>query len=127
MRGLLERLALALAVTALAVTALAAPAAAVSSAHRCTVVEGGKLPADTGGPEALCAAVEQAIASAAPGVPYKAEIRVLSRARLAAILVVGGRTLPQQNFAIMDRELNRGAIERFAQSLGAEVAKAHSH
>ena len=122
MRGFLERLALVLAVAGLAV-----PAQAVNSGRPCTVVEGDKLPAGTGGPEAVCTAVERAVASAAPNVTYKVEIRVLSRTRLAAVLVVDGRTLPQQNFAIMDRELNRPAIERFAQSLAAEVAKAHSH
>ena len=43
---------------------------------------------------------------------------------LGTILVVNGRTLPEQNFAVMDRELNPGAIRRFAESLAGEVAKA---
>jgi hypothetical protein len=110
----------------LAGIALPASSVAMSAPAPCSVVEGDKLPPETGGPDALCAAVERAVASAAPGVRYKAEIRVLSRARLAAVLVVDGHTLPQQNFAVMDRDLNRGAIERFAQALAAEVAKAHS-
>lgn len=96
----------------------------MSASAACRVVEGDKLPPDTGGPDALCAAVEKAVASAAPGVRYKAKIRVVSRNRLAAVLVVEGRPVPQQNFAIMDQDLNRAAIERFAQALAAEVAKA---
>ena len=72
----------------------------------------------------LCSEIERAISSAAPGVPYRVQIKVLSPSRLTASLVVNGRTLPEQHFAIMDRELNRGAIERFAHLLALEVAKA---
>jgi hypothetical protein len=38
--------------------------------------------------------------------------------------VVNGRTLPEQKFAVMDRDLNPASIQRFAQSLATEVAKA---
>jgi hypothetical protein len=107
----------------LATPALSAPPAAVSSSRHCSVVDGDKLPPDVGGPEAVCAAVERAIAAAAPKVRYKAEVRVLSPSRLAANLVVNGQALPQQSFAIMDRKLNRGAIDRFANALAAEIAK----
>lgn len=107
----------------LTAAALAAPADAMSSGLHCSVVEGDKLPAEAGGPESLCAAVERAVASAAPNVRYTAEITVISPSRLAATLVVNGQTLPRQNFAIMDSKLNNGAIERFANSLAAEIAK----
>jgi hypothetical protein len=117
MRSILEPLALLLA------AAVTMPVSAMSASRHCTVVEGDKLPAGTGGPNGLCAAVERAIASAAPNVRYTAEIRVISPSRLAATLVVNGQTLPQQNFAIMDSKLNSGAIGRFANSLAAEVAK----
>ena len=90
----------------------------------CQVVGDQMLPPSSGGGAAVCAEIEQAISSAAPNVAYTAEITVLSPSRLAAALVVNGRRLPEQRFAIMDRELNRGAIERFARSLAAEVAKA---
>lgn len=39
------------------------------------------------------------------------------------MLVVNGRTLPDQNFAVMDRELNQDSIRRFAGALATEVAK----
>jgi hypothetical protein len=60
----------------------------------------------------------------APAARYSAKVTVISRSRLAATLIVNGRALPEQKFAIMDRELNAGAIERFAHSLAAEIAKA---
>jgi hypothetical protein len=39
------------------------------------------------------------------------------------LLTVNGRILPEQKFAVMDRDLNPQSIERFAQSLAAVVAK----
>jgi hypothetical protein len=103
----------------------AAPAdLAVSAPPRCHVTGGEKLTAKTAGADAICSAVEKAIASAAPNATYRAEIKVLSPSRLAAILVVNGRTLPEQKFAVMDRDLNPASIQRFAQSLATEVAKA---
>ena len=94
------------------------------STHRCAFIGSEKLPAQTGGENAVCAEVERAITSLAPNVSYSAEIKVLARSRLAATLVVNGRTLPEQKFAIVDRDLDSPAIRRFAQSLASEVAKA---
>lgn len=108
----------------LSATIACAPAHATSSSAQCSVVAGQKLLAGSGGAPAVCSDVERAIASVAPGVRYEARISALSSSRLAAILVVNGRTLPEQHFAIMDRELNRAAVERFAHSLAIEVAKA---
>lgn len=112
--------------TALGLAAVAATghASAMSSTSHCTVIAGEKLPAASGGAGELCNAVERAIGSAAPHIPYKAQITVVSPARLSATLVVNGHALPEQKFAIMDRELNPGAIERFANSLAKVVAKA---
>ena len=95
-----------------------------SSSLRCQVVGGEKLPAASGGSKAVCAEIERAVAELAPGTHYRADVIVLSKSRLAATLVVNGRTLPEQKFAIMDSDLNAGAIQRFAHSLAAEVAKA---
>ena len=91
---------------------------------RCQVIGSEKLPAGSGGTKAVCAEVERAVAELAPRAHYSAEVTVLSKSRLAATLVVNGRTLPEQKFAIMDSDLNAGAIQRFARSLAAEVAKA---
>ena len=95
----------------------------MNSDRHCSVVDGDKLPAAVGGAEGLCAALERAAASAAPGARYTAEVRVLSASRLSAIVVVNGKTLPQQNFAIMDSKLNSSAVERFARSVAEEIAK----
>jgi hypothetical protein len=57
-------------------------------------------------------------------VAYRAEVRALSASRLSATLTVNGRVLPEQNFARMDRELDRPAFERFAEALAEQVAKA---
>jgi hypothetical protein len=112
----------------LAIALTPAGAAAMSpsgkASVRCHVVGSEKLPRTSGGASAICAEVERAVAAVAPAARYSAEVKVLSRSKLAATLVVNGRTLPEQNFAIMDRELNPGAIERFARSLAAEIAKA---
>ena len=91
---------------------------------RCNVVSGEKLLAASGGGRAICEAVEGAIAAAAPHARYTAEVRVLSSTRLAAGLVVNGRALPEQKFAIVDSELNAGSIRRFAQSIATQVAEA---
>ena len=94
-----------------------------SSSLRCQIVGGEKLPAASGGSKAVCAEIERAVADLAPRAHYSVEVKVISKSRLAAILVVNGRRLPEQNFAIMDSDLNAGAIQRFARSLAAEVAK----
>jgi hypothetical protein len=113
-----------LAASALAPTGAAAMNASRSLDGRCNVVGEAKLPASLSRRGAICARVERAIAELAPTARYNAEIRVVSPSRLAATLVVNGRTLPELKFAIMDRELNAEAVERFARSLAAEVAKA---
>jgi hypothetical protein len=90
----------------------------------CHIMGDHMLPSSVGGGAAVCTEIEQAVVSVAPNVAYTAEVTVLSPSRLAAALVVNGRPLPEQRFAITDRELNRGAIERFAHALAIEVAKA---
>ena len=91
---------------------------------RCSVVSGEKLTAGFGGGQAICEAVERAIAAAAPGARYSAEVTVLSSTRLAALVIVNGRALPEQKFAIVDSDLNAGSIRRFAQSIATRVAEA---
>lgn len=100
---------------------MSAPA---SERPQCSVVDGRKLPPASGGGAALCAAIERAVAARAPGVAVSTEVRVLSSSRLSAIVTVNGRTLPEQSFARMDRDLDGSAFERFAEALAAEVVKA---
>ena len=90
----------------------------------CRVIGGDKLPASSGGAEAICAAIERAVSAEAPGVRFTAEVRVVTPSMLSANLVVNGRTLPDQKFAVMDRKLGEASIRRFATALAAEVAKA---
>ena len=53
-----------------------------------------------------------------------AEVRELSPSRLAATLVVNGKTLPEHKFAVMDSSLSPEAVERFAHSLALAAADA---
>lgn len=94
------------------------------TAEPCRVVGGAKLPAESGGSNALCAAVKRAAAAKAPGVRYQVEVRVLSPSRLAAtVTTADGRTLPALNHAISDSNLTSKSLERFANAIAAEIAK----
>jgi hypothetical protein len=114
-------LAVALGVSASGACAMSASA---SDELRCRVIGGDKLPAESGGAGALCATIRNALAKQAPNVRVSVEVRVLRPSMLATILVVEGRTLPEQKFAVMDRNLNTRSIERFAQSIATKVAEA---
>ena len=114
---------------ALAITSVSGSACGMttppSKPGLCRVVGGEKLPAGSGGSGALCAAIERAMAARVPGTAHRVEVRVLSPSRLAATLTTGdGRRLPELNHAISDRALNRGSVERFAEAIAAEFAKA---
>lgn len=96
-----------------------------SKSGHCRVIGGAKLPAATGGPQALCAAVEAAAKKRAPGASFTVELRVLSAYSLAAaIRMADGRTLPEQKIAVNDRSLNRASIDRFATAIAARIAEA---
>ena len=110
--------------SALGSTNVAAMSAGSERTGPCHVLGGEKLPPASGGGRALCSEIERAAAKTAPGVPYTAEIKVLSKSRLTASLTANGKALPEQHFAIMDSELNAGAIQRFAASLASAIAGA---
>ena len=90
----------------------------------CRVVNEGKLPASFGGADLICGEVQRAMAAQAPGVQYSAEIKVISASRLSAALVVDGRPLPLQNFAVMDRNLSVETIRHFANAIVLAVVQA---
>jgi len=94
-----------------------------SSPH-CRVDDGDKLPAGSGGTNALCSAIERAMSESVPGLAYSAEVRVISPSMLSAVLTAGGRALPEQKFARTDGELDGSAFERFASALADQAAKA---
>lgn len=88
----------------------------------CRIVAGeNHLQASVGSNE-ICAEVERAIAARAPNASYSVEVKILSPSRLAAVLVVNGRALPEHKFAVMDAELSTASTQRFARSLAAAVA-----
>lgn len=105
-------------------------ACAMSSAESdpatCRVVGGEKLPAESGGADALCKAVADAVAEQAPGVSYNVVVTVLPKSRLAASITTDGRNVRELGFALMDKPLSIGAFKRFATSIAAELAKAGS-
>lgn len=123
MRGGLHKWAIGVA-AGLAVVGASATPARSNMGSNCRVVGGEKLPDGAGGTIGICRAIEHAIAAQAPNATYSAEVHVVSRSRLTATLVVNGRTLPLQNFAVMDRGLSESSIEHFASGLAAQVAKA---
>jgi hypothetical protein len=90
----------------------------------CSVTRADMLPADAGGADALCSAIRTAIFKRAPKARVSVEVRVLTPSMLATMLVVEGSALPEQKFAVMDRNLNPRSIERFAQSIATKVAEA---
>lgn len=94
-----------------------------SPSPRCRVVDGGKLPADSGGPAALCEAIEHALSAAAPGADFSVEVRVRPNSMLSASVMVNGRALPDQKFASMDRDLDRNAFAQFARSIADRVCQ----
>ena len=91
----------------------------------CRVVGGDKLPADSGGSEALCKAIAEAAAEQAPGRRFTVDVQVLGRSALKATVTNSdGTKLPEQKMAISDRGLTRGSLERFAKAIVGEVAQA---
>lgn len=91
------------------------------SSH-CRVVGGDKYLHGAVTRDLLCSDIDKAVAAVAPRVAYRIEVTALSPSRLSATLIVDGRALPEQKFAIMDHELDRASTRRFAQSLAAVVA-----
>ena len=116
-------------VSALAILPAAGSACAMNSPTPqlvdCRVVGGEKLPASSGGSEALCTAIREAAALQAPDSRFSVEVRVLGRSSLAAtVTTANGARLPEQRFAISDRDLTKGSLERFAKALAGQVAGA---
>ena len=92
---------------------------------QCVVIDGDKLPAETGGTAALCTAIMTAAAERRVGLPASVEVQVLSNSLLSAtVKLADGRVLPEQKMAVSDRQLSRGSIERFAAAIAEQIAQA---
>ena len=124
MQGKLAKLALGLAAGVMPASAIPMSAPTQEHEHHCRVIGGEKLPAASGGAKAICAAIEEAVAARAPNVRFSAKVKVLRPSRLSTTVVVNGRSLPEQKFAVMDRDLNEGSIKRFAKAIAAAVVEA---
>jgi hypothetical protein len=93
---------------------------------RCQVVGGSHLPADTGGADALCAAVEQALQAAQPK-PAAVEVNVVSPYLLSAtVMLADGRKLPEIKVGSSDRQLGARTVRMLADSIAAQVAAQQS-
>ena len=120
MRG---RIAAAMACSWLALASIPAMSGS-AGAPRCRVIGGEKLPASSGGAQALCAAIEQAASAHAPGVTYSAEVRVISSSVLVAELTLSdGRKLPEQKYQVSDRKITRTSLQRFAEAIAVALGK----
>lgn len=122
---------LALILLPLAVAPIAGSAGAMNATStppvECRVVGGDKLPPQSGGSDAFCAAIRRAAETQAPGARFSVEVTVRGPSALSAIVTLAnGARLPEQIFSISDRGLTKGSLERFANSLVGEVASAAS-
>lgn len=101
---------------------------ATSAFVRCTVIGADKLPADLGGADAVCRAIDAAAAAAlaASGTAAGSAtlvVRVLGPHMLAATLTTAdGRSLPAQEVAVSDRALHAGALAMLGKALAAQLA-----
>ena len=93
----------------------------------CRVVGGEKLPADSGGSDAFCAAILRAAADQLPNLRFEVDVLVRGPSSMTATLTTAdGTKLPEQTFSINDRGLTRKSLERFANGLVGELARAAS-
>ena len=111
----------------LSVAAFSGSACAVTSPNpsnvECRVIGGEKLPAASGGTDALCAAIARAAEAGFPGKPFSVEVRVQGNSSLRATLTTGdGTVLPERRYSVSDQQLSKGSFERFAKALVGAVA-----
>ena len=89
----------------------------------CIVTGGEKLPAEASA-EMICDAVRSALAGRSDTSPVKVVVLVASRSSLKATIKVGEKVLPEEELAVMDRNLTKRSIDRFAQRISEVVAAA---
>ena len=118
------------AVCALSMASASGGACAMTQANepdRCRVSGEELLPAEVGGSQALCAAIESAADSRAPGVEFTVKIQVRSASSLVAdVKLVNGTSLPTQKLTVSDRQLNKSSIDRFASAIADVIGGARS-
>lgn len=98
---------------------------AAPPSRKCEVIGSTKFLAESGGAEALCAAVDRTARAHLSG-KARVTVRVLSASRLSAtIRTSAGVLLPVQDFAVSDARLSRTTIEHFAQAVADALTQAH--
>ncbi len=90
----------------------------------CSVVGGTKLPAATGGPAGICAAIEKAVVDRSLQARVKVQVQVKSHARLSALIERDGVALPTQELSISDSQLRKSSIDDFARAIAQAVEQA---
>jgi hypothetical protein len=114
--------ALALAMAGSGAFGMTAPAA---PSERCKVTNGGKLPAASGGSDALCDAIQQAAKAQGRHEAFTVRVTVGPRSRLTAhVTLLDGRSLPPLHMASMDRAIGKTTFERFGAAIADHVAAA---
>ena len=96
---------------------------AEAAGFECRVTGGEKLPAETS-VDVICAKIGEALAAAKPRSPVKVEVRVTSQSSLTARIEVGGKRLPDEELAVMDRKLSNGSVEMLARRIAEVASKA---
>lgn len=95
----------------------------------CSVAGASELPAQIGGADGVCAAIERAVVPALrdSGIASSAvaiAVQVKSASRVSAVATLNGSALPEQNVASSDRTLNAGSIDMLARGLAAQLSAA---
>ena len=85
---------------------------------QCRVIGGEKLPAASGGSDALCAAISRAAEAGFPGKSFSVEVRVQGSSTLRATLTTSdGTVLPERRYSVSDQSLSKESFDRFAKAL----------
>lgn len=92
----------------------------------CTVEGSEKLPSGTGGADAVCGAIGDAVANAL-GAEAAAQTSTIVRVRsahslAASVTAPGGRKLPEIQVTISDSELNRRSVLMLAEQIASQLA-----
>lgn len=93
-----------------------------STRTECSVINGEKLPPETGGPLSICESVKGALKDQGGHPAVRVEIHVKSNSWLVARITSDGRTIPDQNIAVADGKLRKASIDRFARAIAQAVA-----
>ena len=114
--------------TAFALALVASSACGMTApvpADRCIVQNDKRLPVDSGGGAALCAAIEQAAIARELSGAYTVRIVVGPRSLLTAeVTLSDGRTLPPVTMAEMDRPIGKSTLKRFGEAVANHIAGA---